>query len=565
MSNPSEQIEIDLVGPQLWQELWQIAFQHELRSNRSREGEQLQNRVRQSAEAIIATLHSRHVGITPVAAIGLARLMLGETQHFGDLWEAVTARLRRELRRTMAKNASGLAEATSGTGFVLRESPAYTVLRLALPLFATACMRLGRSILACADEPGKGVDQAGFEQYERELHMLVESIAGSDSEEEDSFALFWAEIALTYASGAMKPAAHRDAPALPDSDPLALGLMLRLTPEPEPFLREHSRPRVVTTPHKRQRSRRLNEGGVTGYKLTRRFEDLSGIIHTELVNPELVFLDRVLNTGYLTIERPPRHQKRRHVLVVGMMTPEAMCLPVAALAKACWFDCMWRFAVFLRSQELYRSEIRWIEAPRPNLARSTSYLLRDLPILAHDETFSAGDRWMFLKALRWIPSFLNRRDWPMALPLPDQADMRDSGPAAARWCRAAWAVQRDNARHEDRPSATPQPWNEVIAEFAHVHLMLFLPAPAAPKDTADEGVAENQGWRRMVSHFASGIGADVYTSVTWLPQEPASPRPWRFVSAHRSLLVEPHRDPNHIAGRLEQIWLDRLIEDTCRE
>lgn len=565
MSNPTEPYLITLVGARLWHELLDEALEQSP-TGPGGERAQLDARVCRIAEAVIATLHSRHVGITPAAAVGLARLLVGEQaqSRAGAIWDAVTARLRRELQRTLAAKPKSLARQPGvAAGFVLREAPTYTVLRLALPLFAAACAQVGRSLLACADEPLAGVDRAAYTSYQHDLHEVVESISQSDYQGgPDPYALFWIEIALTYASNAMKPTINREAPALPGSDPLALGWMLRLKPDPAPLLHEHNRPRVVTTPLKRQRSRRLNEGGVTGYKLTRRIEDFSGIVQTELINPELIFLDRVLNAGYLTIERPPRHQKRRHVLVVGMLPPETQHLPLAGLAKACWFDCMWRFSVFLRSQELYRSEIRWIEGDRPDRARSASYMLQDLPILAHDETFNDGDRWMFLKALRWVPSFLNWRDRPVRLPLAAPSGVRDLGPDYARWCRAAWAVQRDNARHDMQSGGTPRPWGEAIEEFAHVHLMVFLPATA---QAADDSAEAHQAWRRLISHFAAGLGVDVHTSVTWIPHEPLTDQPWRLISAGRSVTIDPTADPAQLASRLEQSWIDRLIEDTCRE
>lgn len=558
LRSESDVLTIDLMGRGNWEPVLERALNT------------ADQRVRYVTATLLTTFHDRHVGLTPELAVGFAHLLVvpGAQRLPRPPWGAVISRLRRTL---------GIQQATDprnehSEGFLLRESPSYSMLHLALPLVTHACRRIGRSVLFCADDLPGGVTDANYKRYADELTLAMRELAESDTRATAAGALpdddvsFWAEIALTLTSRSQVPNADGLAAPLAQVDPLMLAWLMRLRPDPAPRLITNAPPRVMLTPLKRQKSRRLREGGVTGYRLTRRIEDFDEIVMSELLNPPPLLLDRLLNSGYQVVERPPRHQKRRDILVVGMLPPSVYRLPIAGFLKACWFECMWRFGSFLRMHDLTRSEMRWIESDGDDRARSASYLLQDLPGLLSDDTANEGDRWMFLKTLRWIPSFLNQHDRAVALkPIPER--QADNQPAEQSWLRAAWDVQRDTQRldtHDKLPSRL-RPWPEVVAEFAHLHLMLFLPAALLDSHPDERRVTAIRLQKRMLARFRLSSSAGAHLSITFVPEQVSSVDSWLVVtSAGVGALDTTDTSPEAVAGRLQQLWLNYLIKDMCR-
>jgi hypothetical protein len=573
--NRSDTLSVDLVAPTVWRPLVEQAVADPALAVEDRQ------RLRQLTEALIAAFHDRHAGITPALAAGLAYLLLEPTaqQQVRRPWQAVIARLRRELRRAAPEQPLDGRGAERQRGFLLRDAPSYTVLRLALPLVARACREVGRALLFCADQLPDGVGKGSYEAYATDLHQALFDLAACDEQAraagtpDDDDAPFWAEVALTLAGRSLLGTPEDPAPPLPEVEPLALAWLLRLRPDPEPPLESAAQPRVMLTPLKRQKSRRLQEGGISGYRLTRRLEDLDEIVLSELLYPDTIFYDRILNSGYLVVERPPRHQKRRDVLTVGMLPPGVERLPAAGMLKACWFDCVWRFAVFLRGQQLTRSEIRWIEGGGAELARSASYLLGELPAVAADTGPGEGERWMFLRSLRWVPSFLNQRGRPTLLRLAPEGSPA-GGPGdlplpELPWLRAAWQAQRENQSVEPgaRPPSRPRSWPEVVAEFAHTHLLVCLPASLLDSFRArqEERVAALRLHRRLQAQFRFAAGAGTYLSLTFVPEQPLDAGGWLVATGAGVLgLEQVEASPERIAGGLEAIWLGQLIKDMSR-
>lgn len=577
MSQNASPLKIQLVGPRTWDAACNAAWQAtSARMRRLAAATPTGNEpassgatLRQTAISIMLTSHNRHIGMPPEIAYDLAALLLPPhaQDRLGRPWQAILARLRRELWRPLHQSQGSAAPASISGGLRLQDAPTYTVLRLAIPLVALACGRVGRSVLACGDEPEQQLSAADFAAYQSQIAAAIEAITMSDetAPTDDPYASFWAELALTYTGRTSRPTAERASPALPEVDPVSLAWFLRLVPDPKPRLKDVDRPRIVTTPLKRQRSRLLNQDGVRGYKLTQRLEDLGSIVHTELLNPDLLLLDRILNTGYLTVERPPRYQKRRDVLVIGMLPPSMAAHPLADMLKAAWFDCMWRFSSFLRGQQLLRSEIRWIESERADRAHSSSFLLEDLPGLEQEHVLTPGDHWMFLKTLRWVPAFLNQRARPALL---DRVGTQSLAAAPeVPWCRAALAIQHDNPHFDQTTSQRTRRWKETVEEFAHVHLMILLPSPIH-QDRLEARARDNpqlQAWHRLRQHLGTELPANMYMTTTWSPAQ-SPEHAWMYITAGRVLELQPASSaPKHIAASIEQAWLDQLIEDTCRE
>jgi hypothetical protein len=554
VSQHPDALNITLVAPALWQPRMDQAL------NAIAPGS------RQTMAAIISALHGRHVGVTPEIAAALAALLIeaGAQGRARAPWDAVLERLRRELRTI--PSAAGAAPVTAPAtlhprvdGFVLSSSPTYTILRLALPLVAKACQRVGASMLFCADPVPNGPSDADYHSYADHLSKAISEIAQAEAEQP-----FWIELALTMASREHGTTAARHAP-LAAVDPIGMSYLLWFRPMPQ--VNDSSLPRPMLAPRKRQRSRRLREGGITGYRLTTRLEDLGGMVLSELLNPEEILLDRILNTGYLSVERPPRHQRQRDVLVIGMLPRAVRDAPGAEFIKSCWFDTMWRYAHFLRRQGLHRSEIRWIEGDGPDRARTVVYRIEDIQSSPVDPNLSDGERWMFLKALRWIPSFFNRRDRYENVSPPANAtaagDERDQVPPELRWCRHTWAAQRarQTAQRQD------------IDEYAHVHVMVMLPPATLPTPSVPAGDDDTaQALAEIWQYLALSMGLDKlsagHLAATWVPAQVNTLADWKMITNRTHVLSFEREgvEPNHasVARELEEIWLDHLIEELYR-
>src|SRR6185436_19227566 len=116
-------------------------------------------------------------------------------------------------------------------------------------------------------------------------------------------------------------------------------------------------------------------GRVEGLAQGRGEGQLGSMVLSEFLNPPLVLVDRLLNSGYLVHERRPRRAKLRDALVVGLMPHEVRATPQGAFAKACWLDCMSRLPRRLSSARLRDSEFRWIEGDAGGRARCASFPL----------------------------------------------------------------------------------------------------------------------------------------------------------------------------------------------
>ncbi len=550
-----------LLGPATWTPLTDEAFGP------------LDPPTRARAESILGTLHARHAGITPALAASLAIAMGQGVRRAPHPWGDVLDRLRRQMRGPDGGRADG-PEAREDGGIVLHDAPVRVILRLALPLVARACMRIGRNIVFCTEQAGATrLERQAYQGYHDQLAGVLADLALSDmirGGQDDDLRLFWADMAFVLRRQGAAAESVAGAAALPSMAPLELSLLLHLHPDPEPRLGPRTRPRLLEAATRRQRSRRSYEGGVVGYRMTQSIDDLGGMASSELANPPVVLYDRIANTGFLTLERPPLREAVRHVLVVGIAPPSVRALPSAAFVKACWFDCMWRFAAFLRSSNMARSAFCWLEADGDDGMRAAWYDLSTLPLVAGLDHLHARGRWGFLKALHWVPSFVNRRGraTPLSLPLPSALEAHAP---EVEWCAAAWRrLVRDMAAAGDGTStpgahASPGPLNS----YHHVHVMALASAPDAPavdENTVRTAAVERRG--ALLHAVVAEPGVHLHVSVTAAPARPWEVDKFYCVGAGRSEpLAAPPDDKDKAAFTayaLEQAWLDRLIEDTQR-
>lgn len=605
-------LQMQLLSPSIWHSLTEEAFV----------GADLE--VRRLAQATLTTFHNRHVGITPGLAAALAPVLLDPAlqTRAPAPWNAVIERLQAELLTTDgAENEQARTRHQPRFGLLFSENPSYTALRIILPVVLEACRQSGVCYLFCADEVQGAITREAYLSYSAALAQQISQIA---RRRDDGLQLFWRERAMTLSSlSRQSQQVGPTSPALPEMDPTALRLLLQLNPELATEQQAKKLPRLVT-PLKRQRSLNRKEGGVDGIRVTRRMDDINNILMSEFMNPDILLADRILNTGYLAIERPPERVKLRDVLIAAFMPADVPCGLHVDFLKACWFDCLMQLSVILRQHNLHKSEFRWIEGDTFDRVRSNVFVLEQMPIFETEveEQANAGYRAEFLKALRWLPAYLDTRAAFQSL-----SELLDNGTATApdsalaqttaraerlkRWLAAAWNKQDESTGWQSKQAAQSHQRHTrknqlAVGEFAYVHVMLFL--PAKQRNAELQGFSARSSQLARLLHLdggpasgggsALGGGPHQHLSITWVPDyltphpeseqqavssgavtvsaTPAAPtdarrssNQWAFEARGRQptpLFPDERNDltGKEMASALEQAWLEQLLKEMWR-
>lgn len=571
---------------------------------------------RKLAEGITLTLHSRHVGIPPELAVGLARVFTEATLQpaaYPAPWQEVGHRLQ-ETVRDLVMGGSRDGERRMQTGIALRWNAAmsYIILRLAAPLVSAGCGEVGKMYLFCADEnEGIAVGEGDYQAHVAALTAAIEQLCkarGSAAEAEVQqgrdvveYDLFWQERAMMLAGMTQdRPsvtalsgggAEHR---ALPAASAPALAMFVNLRPE-MPH-REQESPRLIELAKRRHLyDRRARDAGASGVYVTRSPEEMHRMLLSELQHPRLARYDRLFNSGYFAIERPPKPVQVRDIAIAGILPGTASEEPVTGFVKTCWFEFLMRFSQLLQRSGLNKSELRWIEGDTLWRMHPKSLLTGTAPRLpaSFDQRRLQAYRNFFLMKMGWLPGYLDERAYYETLRLDERADSTQS-PEVAEWVRAAWSVQRESARWAQQERAgrnsARQPergrgdgflqskW--ALEKFAFVHVMLFLPAPLQSGGAVGRQMDEEKA-REIWAAYQAMLGRrhrSLTVSITWLPSsmghgdagQHAGPawggKAWG-VSSKRlrgSLLFEEDTGIVAMAGRLIETWESMLTEELHR-
>ena len=536
-------------------------------------------RVERLARLILTTFHNRHVGLTPALAVQLARrLSLAQVRaDNGEAWGQVQTKLTQALLPPTETETAGAGNAPAQLSYspLLSTRPLYVVMRVALPLAAEACQRLGVSYLFCEDDQATDVTPAAYAAYAQALDALLRRLA-LEGGEATALDLFWKEQAATLATltrrGVVKArqrrATGRRPPErldpsdrrLPEADAITLSYMLRLRPElpAEAQVRPEAL-RVRPPPRERVQSRR-QEGGVVGLRLTRREEDLDSLVLSELLNPLPILADRLLNTGFLARQREPKHQPRRDLLLAAIMPAAARAHLSGSFAKGCWYHFLAELGYRLWRRGLRRSDFVWLEGDVLGRVRVCRLSLEDFPAPAFTtgltlETFQS----LFLTSLGWLPDFVDARGhfMPPALDEPDAQTENAGFDPLLGWCGQAWGLGLPiTARRSDQ--ATP------LNLYSTVHVMALLP-PAPPSVEGEAAPVSAVGGL----HHALRLGdkAGRAASITRVPASlPAAGRAggegWRYEARER--LPESCPEPvseARLAGWLLAAWLSQMEKE----
>jgi hypothetical protein len=483
------------------------------------------------AHATLWVLQDAHVGITPKLAHELGRLFARKGPVEPGVWPQLFRRLQERLPRT------------ERSGLVAGGAPVYVVQNLVKPIVREACAELGYTCLLCQDGTEGAVTPDEYAAYGASLERVASRIAAQLA----AGPLFAAEHGNIVAALSEPSPYFRSRTRVPEIDRESLAWLLDLDAEvdfPERASRSTPTPSYVPT---RRPATEGHGGRVEGLRQGRGEGQLGSMVLSEFLNPPLVLVDRLLNSGYLVHERRPRRAKLRDALVVGLMPHEVRATPQGAFAKACWVDCMARLARRLVSSRLHDSEFRWIEGDAAGRARRASFPLGPVPPEAAAGRHQAF-RDAFMTLSRWVPDYFETRAG--FRPLRSETHAIAS---ADEWTIAAWGANID-------PS-TPLGAGRVDS-FSFVHAMVFHPPIEEGRGAAAEG-ARRLG--RLRAGLGLGYGRRRHATVTYVPGEQSrDTRAWHFGSdtdPYRALTPAPGDDGAALARALQSSWLDRLTKD----
>ena len=471
------------------------------------------------AHATLWVLQDAHVGITPRLAHELGRLFVRRGPE-GGVWSKLFQRLQETLPRT------------ERSGLVAGNAPVYVVQHLVKPIVRQACAELGHTCLLCQEEIDGAVTADEYVTYGASLERITSRLAAQLAAEP----LFAREHGNAVAA-LSEPSPHgRSRAVVPDIDRDSLALVLGLDAAVDvPDRASRSAPAPSYVP-KRRPAMDGQGGRVEGLRMARGEGQLGSMVLSEFLNPPLVLVDRLLNSGYLVHERRPRRAKLRDALVIGVMPGEVRATPQGAFAKACWLDCMARLARRLCAARLQDSEFRWIEGDAANRARCASFPLATVPPERADGAHAAF-RDAFMTLARWVPHFFETRAGFRTLRIDANATLDE-------WIVAAGAAHGGE-----------------VDRFSFVHVMVFRPPIEDARGAAADGAAR---LGRLRAGLRLGYRRRRHVSVTYVPGNLSrDTRPWHFGSDS-----DPYRgvapaaaDGASLARALQSSWLDRLIKD----
>jgi len=514
------------------------------------------------ATAILGSLQDAHTGITPRLAEELARVITRPAGRKG-VWARVMSTLVDSLSDApMTEEKAGPRESASAFGLYSGANRILTILQIARPLILEACADCGKSFLLCLDEKRGTVSASEYRKYDAELEKAI----AKASEKAHGNRFFRYVQANTLSSFSRDTGGFAAKTSLPEIDPVGAAVLLALKPELPLAAWHPARPPKLSLAPRNRPSRGAREESVEGIRFSHREEDLGSILLSEFLHPEILLLER-LTSRFLIHERRPRHQKLRHVTVIGIMPHQVRASRAGTFLKACWFDCMSRFGLELANHGLYQSEFRWVEGDAFDRVRDCSFLLEDLAQLGKGLVMSERYRSQFLTALRWLPDYLDTRaDFRMA-PL--------TGEAVTDWALGAWRDQRDNRRWKEEIAADR--WDDGnpddapklrVSRFSFVHVMVFLPADFVSRDV-QSGAGDNplpHLMGRLYAEFGLANEARRNLSITVVPQFAADPG-WKFCARnglHEALGRESDGDLQKLAGEIERAWLNQLFQEVWR-
>lgn len=558
-------MEIFCVQPQVWRSYEQTRL------------EPLGEKERASARALLTEFHNRHIGIPVGLVVSLLTALntpMAATR-LNSPWKEVRKRLESEL--IPDRKAGGLL---SHGGISLSAAPAYFIRRVALPLVYSACQVIGKCFLFSDDEEAsETVTVKELDQYEAEISFTICRLADADIYVK-AFDLFWTERAAalsTYSSPVLKRK------SLPNPDPLAAAFTLRLDALPR-NIRNYEHLERIHLRRNRHQTRQLREEGVAGITQTRSLDVIHNILISELINPDVLLADRLMNTGYLVTERLPKRERLRDALIIAFLPPEMQQRPSADFLRACWLNLSSVLFQVLLNNHLHDSQIMFIEGEHEASFHICSISVDELRFAATrargvEITHSAAFRKGFLNLTRWLPEFMDRRKEKHYLRL--EAGREFSGPVD--WLGQVWRTQFTQQRimvegHQNQSRSpkvveTTLQLEKLIRQFAYVHVTTFLPVDIVPGNER-ENLRTCSVARHLYHELEAGEHEGFYQSVNWVNNQSFikddEPVICDFFGAAHSHQLSwggslATGDLASAAQELEQVWLEEIVREMQRD
>ncbi|PIV73442.1 MAG: hypothetical protein COW55_13020 [Rhodobacteraceae bacterium CG17_big_fil_post_rev_8_21_14_2_50_65_11] len=432
-------VSVKIVSPEIWPGL-----------RETRQGEPLHARATQ----LMVAAHERHVPLTPLMAVELARLetaarpaldqywgraylRCGEAMAVPDLigqsefWAGSVARLmglvvEPVLRHAQAQSGSVALRGAAALGAQFQADDLRTAItkleaQVWRALSETDVMGRGFWVLA-----GVGLQAAATQTLERKVSRLSRVLL------------------------------HRDLPGEPDVT------LSRLLFEAEPAFPDQfvkrQRTRARFRSMRKRSGIRPKEGGVAGIRTSRMVEDFSDSLLSELVLPEEIVASKILQEGLMVRHRPPLREPKRDLLWLTL-ADRRLEDASSALFKAAWADAALRLRLILCSMGLEHSDLMWSEANR--LSQSQQILSAQgmtLPPGIDPMALSGPLRADMILRSGLLPSFLDSLPRKVAVEAPVEAadqDFLSFLPGLATQAVTELAQRAKGVRRRDGSRAEP--------------------------------------------------------------------------------------------------------------
>jgi hypothetical protein len=423
---------------------------------------------------LLAAVHGRHAGLSTSLAADWLR---GDA---GGIRSRVRLRLADALVR-VPKDAPSPSASSARANFLEVLPNSLLVMHCVVPLALQACKQIARSVLF-GQLASAGADRAalGYRTYAQEFDESFTDLASTEGDETQQF--FWDKVAFELIA-----AAHTDT-ALPsrgprDSEPLN-GMappdidtgVLYFVKTLEPKFGQRTRSALPRLRQQQANFRKvpLKQGGVRGIRMTRSMADISDRLMSELIQPPIIRLDRLANSGFLIRHRPPPLDNRRDMLLVGLALQGAAESGMA-FAKAVWLDAAERIAILMARAGIQKTDIahitRWDDEAVTRVAVAVdkpSPYRKDLDAFA----FGPRERLAMLRAHGWLPAFLDNK--PRLLRSVDRTE--SVRPFNSAILRDLERCTLSAFQHFPETAAgTAGDRAAIFDSYGRIHVQLFLP------------------------------------------------------------------------------------------
>jgi hypothetical protein len=419
------------------------------------------------AARLLEAAHERHCPLTPVLAEALARLETAEQPALEPGWGRAFA---------LMGAAIGRPDLVGRSPFWARGIPAFAQ-RVAEPVVRRAAEMAGHMPLVgpVAIQEAEAVDI-------REAHRRIEAgVTQLLAAIEPMGRGFWVLAALSLQGAAQASTRlaqasgerSRGAALVAEPDPVVGRLLFEVPPLFDDAASRRRQRRIKARSLRKRSGERPKEGGVAGIRPSRQIDDVPDAVLSELVLPDPIVANRLLNEGFLVRHRPPLREPRRDLLVALALDRRADPGGLGAVMKAAWADAAVRLRVLLGASGRTRSDLVFAEQTATRVTRAALRVDdgQRVPVV-NPLALRPEDRARMLLDSRILPAFVETRpeasaprgpilssllgqavDAMAPLPLPGDRPGRSGRPQLADYARRLMIVCVEQGQEEGKDLA----------------------------------------------------------------------------------------------------------------